>query len=222
MKRILTLISTLCIILSSSITCFAANGYEIIENSVYAKYNFGNDNISNATIENGNATIALPNNSTVQIIINNKYDGYVLVIRLMTQEDSEAYDWLKNCIPNDISSFQAYDIYLLTSNNDRIELPNDTLIKISCSERNRSVIGISYNSKIQNITTSYENGYFTFSSTEQANYYLVYNKTPDETDESPQTGDNSPMTLWLTLLFISGGALVGTATYTKKKRRFVK
>lgn len=40
-------------------------------------------------------------------------------------------------------------------------------------------------------------------------------------NKSPQTGDNSYMALWFVLLFVSGGALIGTGIYGKKKR-FVK
>ena len=36
---------------------------------------------------------------------------------------------------------------------------------------------------------------------------------------SPQTGDNSNMFLWIALLFVSGGALVGTTVYGKKRKR---
>lgn len=35
---------------------------------------------------------------------------------------------------------------------------------------------------------------------------------------SPQTGDNSNMFLWIALLFISGGVLVGTTVYGRKKK----
>lgn len=35
---------------------------------------------------------------------------------------------------------------------------------------------------------------------------------------TPQTGDNSNMFLWIALLFVSGGALAGTAVYGKKKK----
>ena len=35
---------------------------------------------------------------------------------------------------------------------------------------------------------------------------------------SPQTGDNSHLFLWVALLFISGGALAGTAVYGKKRK----
>ena len=35
---------------------------------------------------------------------------------------------------------------------------------------------------------------------------------------SPQTGDNSNMFLWIALLFVSGGAVIGTTVYGRKKK----
>ena len=43
-------------------------------------------------------------------------------------------------------------------------------------------------------------------------------KLPDE-PKSPQTGDNSNLMLWIALLFISGGALIGTTVTEKKKKQ---
>ena len=40
---------------------------------------------------------------------------------------------------------------------------------------------------------------------------------PTDSD-SPQTGDNSNMILWIALLFISGGAVIGITVYSKKKK----
>ena len=41
---------------------------------------------------------------------------------------------------------------------------------------------------------------------------------PDTGAESPKTGDNSNMILWIPLLFISGGAVIGINVYSKKKK----
>ena len=37
-------------------------------------------------------------------------------------------------------------------------------------------------------------------------------------DKSPQTGDNSNLLLWIALLFISGGAAIGTTIVSRKKK----
>ena len=39
---------------------------------------------------------------------------------------------------------------------------------------------------------------------------------------SPGTGDNSNIALWIALLFVSGGAIVGAAATGKKKKRSVR
>ena len=41
----------------------------------------------------------------------------------------------------------------------------------------------------------------------------------DPTPDNPQTGDNSNMFLWITLLFVSGAALSGTAFWNRKKKQ---
>ncbi len=41
-------------------------------------------------------------------------------------------------------------------------------------------------------------------------------------DKSPQTGDNSNLLLWMALLFVSGGAAIGTTVVSKKKKYSVK
>lgn len=51
------------------------------------------------------------------------------------------------------------------------------------------------------------------------NYEWIVDKEPDGTEtNSPQTGDNSNMALWITILFISGMGIVATTIYGIKKR----
>ena len=45
---------------------------------------------------------------------------------------------------------------------------------------------------------------------------------PSTGAESPKTGDNSNMILWIALLFVSGGAVIGTAVVSKKKKHSAK
>ena len=41
---------------------------------------------------------------------------------------------------------------------------------------------------------------------------------PGTSDKSPQTGDTSNLALWIALLFISGGAAIGTTVVSRKKK----
>ena len=43
-----------------------------------------------------------------------------------------------------------------------------------------------------------------------------------ENPDSPQTGDNSMMGLWIALLFVSGVGVAGTTIYSRKKKYSVK
>ena len=54
--------------------------------------------------------------------------------------------------------------------------------------------------------------------------YTVYMKPISAVKEanSPGTGDASTLTLWIALLFVSGGAVTGAAAANKKKNRSVK
>ena len=45
---------------------------------------------------------------------------------------------------------------------------------------------------------------------------------PETTDKSPQTGDTSNLALWIALLFVSGGAAIGTTAVRRKKKYSVK
>ena len=47
-------------------------------------------------------------------------------------------------------------------------------------------------------------------------------KSGSDATTSPQTGDNSNLTLWVALLFVSGGAVTATTVYGRKKKRSVK
>lgn len=49
--------------------------------------------------------------------------------------------------------------------------------------------------------------------------FTVKAKTAADNDtDSPQTGDNSHMALWIAVLFVSGGALIVTGIYSRKKK----
>ena len=41
---------------------------------------------------------------------------------------------------------------------------------------------------------------------------------PGTSDKSPKTGDTSNLALWIALLFISGGAAIGTTVVSRKKK----
>ena len=52
--------------------------------------------------------------------------------------------------------------------------------------------------------------------------FTIKAKTAVDNDtDSPQTGDNSHMALWIAVLLVSGGLLTFTGVYSKKKKRSI-
>ncbi len=65
---------------------------------------------------------------------------------------------------------------------------------------------------------SVANGVVIAQTSGNSDYVLVYTVNETETPDSPQTGDNSHMWLWVALLFVSGAGLAGTTIYGRKRR----
>ena len=76
---------------------------------------------------------------------------------------------------------------------------------------------------VSGLTISVEDGSPTFT-TDCSPYYVLGEKvsgetsSPSEPSNSPQTGDNSHMALWMVLLAVSVFGLAGTSVYSKRKR----
>ena len=49
---------------------------------------------------------------------------------------------------------------------------------------------------------------------------MTFTNTYTKLDEVPKTGDNSNLTLWVTLLTVSVAGMIGTAMYSKRKGSF--
>ena len=49
-----------------------------------------------------------------------------------------------------------------------------------------------------------------------------FDKKAESQGNFPQTGDNNNLTLWLAMMFVSGTALVGTAVYNKRRKKYSK
>lgn len=72
---------------------------------------------------------------------------------------------------------------------------------------------------ILKLAHSYQDGKCTVCGAADPNYKPTEPETPDKGDtESPQTGDNSHMALWIALLFVSGAGLFGATVYNKKRK----
>lgn len=213
MKRVITFILVIFSLLSTSITCFAAESEEVVECPVYAKYHSSNIELNTTIIDNGKGTLTNQDGSLFVLNFEDKYNGYVLVIHPITEKDTEAFSWFKSCVPNSVEEFSSYDIYLLNDRKERVELPDNTSIQISASSRDDFIMGLTYSGETFIITTTYKDSQLKFKSSERAHYYLRCRKSVNTNVDidSPQTGDTSNIHLWIVLMFASLVMLIITS-----------
>lgn len=205
MKRVITLILVIFSLLSTSITCFAAESEEVVECPVYAKYHSSNIKLNTTIIENGKGTLTTQDGTSLIVYLQEQYNGYMLVVHVTTENDKDAFAWFKSRVSDDVVDFIPYEIYLINFEDKRVELPNNTLIQISASNRSDFIIGLSYSGETSVINTNYKDGKLIFKSTEQSNYYFICSKSvvTNVDAKSPQTGDTSNIHLWIVLFVIS-------------------
>lgn len=55
-----------------------------------------------------------------------------------------------------------------------------------------------------------------------SSYAIIYALDQlDDSQDAPETGDNSNMSLWIALLFVSGGTVITMSVYDRKRRKVV-
>ncbi len=108
-------------------------------------------------------------------------------------------------------SVRYFTVAEVADNRDYVTYDN-TVYKI-CVEYRDGVIAITSNPKgklaEKTLSLSFENLY---------DYTIPTPNSEPEIPTSPQTGDNSNLNLWLALLFVSGGGIIGTSIYGRKKK----
>lgn len=98
----------------------------------------------------------------------------------------------------------------------RIALPDDLK-----GYNKYEIVYISNGEIKETIPAAVENGYIVFETNHLSQYGIIATNTVNET-KSPQTGDNSSLALWFSIMLVSGGAVIGTMVVSKKKRCSVK
>ena len=119
------------------------------------------------------------------------------------------------------------DINVLDGNSNVVNISNTKMkIRIALPDDlkgyNKYEVAYILNGEIkETMPAAVENGYIVFETSHLSQYGIIATNTVNET-KSPQTGDNSSLTLWFSIMLISGGAVIGTTVVSKKKRCSVK
>ena len=119
------------------------------------------------------------------------------------------------------------DINVLDGNNNVVKI-SDTKMKIRIAlpddlkSYNKYEVAYILNDEIkETMPATIENGYIVFETSHLSQYGIIATNIVNGT-KSPQTGDNSNLALWVTVLAISGGAVIGVTVIGKKKKHSAK
>lgn len=226
MKRTFSFLLTVILTLFCFVTAFAAESNQDGENrqtdiSVYARY-IDNKQWNTVPVdENGHGTTVLPGGTEITVSGALKL-GWQLAIDPITEKD--ALDWIGGVLDGKAKDLLPLHIYFIDGSGKTTAATGVT-VTIKLMEKLTDPVAYSLTSegKTAGLTVSMEDGSLTFT-TDGSPYYVLGEKVSGETSSpskpgnSPQTGDNSHMALWIVLLAVSVFSLAGTAVYSKRKR----
>lgn len=212
------------LVLSCGMTAFAAEANlntdtEQKDIGVYVKYVDNTVWNTVPTDEDGDGTATLPDGTEIEISNADKTKGQ-LVIDPIT--DKEALDWINSVTDGKVKTPQAFHIYYLDNNGNLINADGVSVsMKPGNTLQNPVVYSLKSDGSMELLSADVKNGMITFT-TDGSPYYVLGEKdgggTPSDPGDSPQTGDNSHIALWIALLAASVFGLAGTAIYSKRKR----
>ena len=225
MKRIMTWLLTMIVILSASVTAFAAEpDDETID--VYAKYvNHTEWNIVPVDASgNGSTTLSDGTQINVSSAI---LSGWQLAIDPITEK--EAVDWIGGVLDGKAKDLSPLHIYFINASGNIKAADGVTVtIKLPKKLTDPAAYSLTGEGNASGLTVSLEDGSLTFT-TDGSPYYVLGEKvsggtpstdeTTSDTGDSPQTGDSSNMWLWVALTLVAVAVLTAALDYRIKRKR---
>ncbi len=111
-----------------------------------------------------------------------------------------------NFTESDNGKIYSYKLTEIAGNRANVTYSNSEYnftVAISVNGENELIATVTLNEKAVN--------------TVEAEFVNIYDYTPPKMPSAPQTGDTSNISLWFALLFVSGGGLIGSMVFRKKK-----
>lgn len=225
LKKVITAMSAAVLVLSCGMTAFAAEANlntdtEQKDIGVYVKYVDNTVWNTVPTDEDGEGSATLPDGTEIEISDADKTKGR-LVIDPITEK--EALDWINSVTDGKVKTPQAFHIYYLDNNGNLINADGVSVsMKPGNTLQNPVVYSLKSDGSMELLSADVKNGTITFT-TDGSPYYVLGEKdsggAPSDPGDSPQTGDNSHIALWIAVLLASGGALIVTTVVRKKRKR---
>ena len=225
MKKIMTWLLTMIVILSASVTAFAAEpDDETID--VYAKYvNHTEWNIVPVDAAgNGSTTLS----DGTQITVGGAArSGWQLVIDQITEKD--ALDWIGDVLDGKAKDLSPLHIYFIDASGNT-KAADGVTVTVKLPEKLTDPVAYSLTGEgnASGLTVSMEDGSLTFT-TDGSPYYVLGEKviggtsSTDETSSDPgdsrQTGDSTNLWLWVALTLVAVAGLTAALGYSKKRKK---
>lgn len=204
MRKLLTTFCVCLLLLSCAATAFAAESGDTPVD-VKAMYVENTPWSAVSPEEDGTAAVTLPDGTslTVSGIQNTRWQ---LVIEPVTEK--EPLDWLNSLLGGKLNDRTALHIFFLDENGTAHSADGVT-VTVSAEKAPTDVYSVSPDGSAKKCTGTPDGKRLTF--TTNGSPFYVYGTLPHSgayTPDTPQTGDNSRITLWLTLLILSAATLI--------------
>ena len=216
MRKLLTTFCVCLLLLSCAATAFAAES-EDTSVDVKAMYVENTPWSAVSPDEDGTAAVTLPGGTSLTVSgIQNV--GWQLVIEPVTEK--EPLDWLDSLLGGKLNDRTALHIFFLDESGTAHSADGVT-VTVQAPPARASAYAVASNGTVTDQTG--KAGADSLSFTTNGSPFYVYGTLPHSgayTPDTPQTGDNSRITLWLTLLILSAATLIFViAAETGKSKR---
>ncbi len=195
-----------------------AAGAQSVYINIKAGYIEKNDsNIYKSNVSDGVSSITTINKTTITVIGNkDAFElGVKLVVREITTEETEAFGWFTGVLKGIGNGIMPFDIYF-EKGGQRIPLNLKLHITITLSDSYISplVCYVATDGKVEVIPSSVTDGKISFE-TNHTGYYAIADRIKD-TGGIPQTGDNTNLYPYVSLLLFSVYLLIFQARRYRK------
>ena len=204
MRKLLTTFCVCLLLLSCAATAFAAESEDTsvdvkalhVENTPWSAV---------SPKEDGTAAVTLPDGTSLTVS-GIQSVGWQLVIEPVTEK--EPLDWLDSLLSGKLNDRTALHIFFLDESGTTHSADGVT-VTVSAEKAPADVYSVSPDGSAKKCTGTPDGKRLTF--TTNGSPFYVYGSRPHSgayTPDTPQTGDNSRITLWLTLLILSAATLI--------------
>lgn len=234
MKRILTSILMIAIMLTFSVSCFAAsdtltNDKLSASHAVCAKFSCDYSKLEDHTTgadADGDGFYSATTAGGLKVEVSSDEKGKTLVVHEITERDQNAAKWFKKQFAG-MKNISPLEIFLVDESGSPLGLPAGTLVTLSNMKEGQQLIALTSDGKKTIVAGEFKNGVFVFRAVD-ADYYVVCtpaDKKPEDKPilpevgpdaKPPKTADRTPLTAMVALMLLSIAGIILVRKKLKK------